>query len=54
MNKDLRKSIMTQICLLNKYSKDSSARNLFAYKRLRNLYIQLLRKSKRIPTVISM
>ena len=48
MNKQLRKVIMTRTRLLNKYSKDNSARNLFAYKRERNLCANFLRKSKKV------
>ena len=48
MNKQLRKAIMTQMCLLNKYRKDNSAGNLFAYKRQRNLCVKLLKKSKKV------
>ena len=47
-NKQLRKAIMAQILLLNKYRKDNSARNLFAYKRQRNLCVKLLGKSKKV------
>ena len=48
MNKQLRKAVMTLTCLLNKYRKDNSAGNLFAYKRQRNLSVKLLRKSKKV------
>ena len=47
MNK-LRKAIMTRTRLLNKYMKDNSAGNLFAYKRQRNLCVKLLRNSKKV------
>ena len=33
MSKQVRKAIMTSSRLLNKYRKDNSAENLFAYKR---------------------
>ena len=46
MSKQLRKAIMTRTRLLNKYRKDSSAGNLFAYKRQINFCVKLLRKSK--------
>ena len=46
MRKNLRKAIMTRTRLLNKYRKDSSAGNLFAYKRQINFCVKLLRKSK--------
>ena len=39
---------MTQTCLLNKYRKDNNAGNPMAYKRQRNLYVILLRKSKKV------
>ena len=48
MNKQLREAIMTRTGLLNKYRKDNSAGNLFAYKRQRNLCVKLLRKSKKL------
>ena len=48
MNKQLRKAIMTQTRLLNKYKKDNSAGNLFAYKKQRNLCVKLLRKSRKV------
>ena len=48
MNKQLREAIMTWTGLLNKYRKDNSAGNLFAYKRQRNLCVKLLRKSKKL------
>ena len=38
---------MTRTRLLDKYRKDNSAENLFAYKRQRNSYVKLLRKSKK-------
>ena len=47
MSKQLRKAIMTRTCLLNKYRKDDSAGNLFAYKRQRNVCVKLLRKSSK-------
>ena len=48
MNKQLRKSIMARTHLLNKYSKDNSTGNLFAHKKLRNLCVKLLRKSRKV------
>ena len=39
---------MTQTCPLNKYRKDNNAGNPMAYKRQRNLYVILLRKSKKV------
>ena len=48
MNKQLIKTIITRTRLLNKYRKDNSAGNLFAYKRQRNPCVQLLRKSKNV------
>ena len=47
MSKQLRKAIMTRTRLLNKYRKDNSAGNLFAYKRQRNFCVKLLRKSNK-------
>ena len=41
MSKPLRKAILTKIPLLNKYKKDNSAGNLFAYKRQRNFCVKL-------------
>ena len=48
MNKQLRKAIRTRIRLFNKYRKDNSAGNLFAYKIERNLCVKLLRRSKKV------
>ena len=48
MNKQLRKAIMTRTRLLDKYRKDNSAGNLFAYKRQRNLCVNFLGKSKKV------
>ena len=42
MNKQLRKAIMTRTRLHNKYRKDHSAGNLFAYKRQINICVKLL------------
>ena len=47
ISKQLRKAIMNRTRLLNKYKKDNSAGNLFAYKRQRNLCVKLLRKYKK-------
>ena len=47
MSKQLRKAIMTKTRLLNKYRKDNSAGNLFAYKRQRKFCVKLLRNSKK-------
>ena len=47
MSKQLRKAIMTRTRLLNKYRKDNSAGNLFAYKRQKKFCFKLLRKSKK-------
>ena len=47
MSKQLRKAIMTRTRLLNKYRKDNSAGNLFAYKRQKKICVKLLRKSKK-------
>ena len=47
INKHLRKAIMTRTCLLNKYRKDNSAKNLFAYITQGNLCAKLLRKSNK-------
>ena len=44
MSKQLRKAIMTRTRLLNKYRKDNSAGNLFAYKRQGNFCVKLLKK----------
>ena len=38
---------MTRTRLLNKYRKDNSAGNLFAYKRQKKICVKLLRKSKK-------
>ena len=48
MNKQLRKAIIIRIHLLNKFRKDNSAGNFFAYKGQRNLCVKLLRKSMTI------
>ena len=48
ISKQLRKAIMTQTCPLNKYRKDNNAGNPMAYKRQKNLYVILLRKSKKV------
>ena len=45
-NKQLGKAIMTRTRFLNKYGKYNNARNLFACKRQRNVFVRLLRKSK--------
>ena len=47
MSKQLRKAIMSRTRLLNKYRRNNSAGNLFAYKRQRNFCVKLLRKSKK-------
>ena len=47
MSKQLKKAIMTRTHLLNKFRKDNSAGNLFAYKKQRNFCVKLLRKSKK-------
>ena len=47
MSKQLRKAIMARTRLLNKYRRNNSAGNLFAYKRQRNFCVKLLRKSKK-------
>ena len=47
MKTQLKKAIMTRTRLLNKYRKDNSAENLFAYKRQRKFCVKLLRKSKK-------
>ena len=39
---------MTRTRLPNKYRKDNSARNLFGYKRERNLCVNFLRKSEKV------
>ena len=48
MNKQFRKAIMTGTRLLNKYRKDNSARNLFAYERQINLCVKPLIESKKV------
>ena len=47
MSKQLRKAIMSRTRLLNKYRRNNSAGNLFAYKRQRNFCVNLLRKLKK-------
>ena len=47
MSKQLKKAIITRFRLLNKYRKDKSAGNLFAFKRQRKFCVKLLRKSKK-------
>ena len=47
MSKQLRKAVMTRAPLLNKYRKDSSVGNPFAYKRQRNFCVKHLRKSNK-------
>ena len=47
MSKQLRKTILTRTRLLNKYKKDNSAGNFFAYKRQINFCVKLIRKSKK-------
>ena len=54
MNKEPKKAIMTRTRFLNKYGKDNSAGNLFAYKGQKNLYIKFLKNLRRISTKISM
>ena len=40
MSKQLRKAVMTRTRLFNKYRKDNSTGNLFAYKRQRNICVK--------------
>ena len=47
MSKQLKKAIMTRTHLLNKFRKDNSVGNLFAYKKQRNFCVKLLRRSKK-------
>ena len=47
MTNDLRKAIMNRSRLLNKFKKDNSAQNKWAYKKQRNLCVKLLKKAKR-------
>ena len=48
MNEQLRKATMAWSRLRNKYRKDNSAGNAFAYKRQRNLCVKLLRNSEKV------
>ena len=47
MTTDLRKAIMNRSRLLNKFKKDNSEQNKWAYKKQRNLCVKLLKKAKR-------
>ena len=47
MTNDLRKAIMNRSRLLNKFKKDNSEQNKWAYKKQRNLCVKLLKKAKR-------
>ena len=47
MNKHLRKHIMTRSRFKNRFNKDPSAENEIAYKKQRNLCVNLSRKAKR-------
>ena len=47
MNKKLRKAIMTRMCLLNKLRKFNCPKNLLTYKRQRNYWVKLLKRSKK-------
>ena len=47
MTNDLRKAIMNRSRLLNKFKKDNSKQNKWAYEKQRNLCVKLLKKAKR-------
>ena len=47
MNKTLRKAIMTRSKLKRRYNFDRTTINFEKYKRQRNIYVNLLRKSKK-------
>ena len=47
MNKTLRKAIMTRSKLKRRYNFDRTTINFKKYKRQRNIYVNLLRKSKK-------
>ena len=47
MNKSLSKQVMTRSLLKNKFNKDPSVENETAYKKQRNLCVNLFRKAKR-------
>ena len=47
MSNHLRKAIMNRSRLLNKFKKDNSEQNKWAYKKQRNLCVKLLKKAKR-------
>ena len=47
MTNDLRKAIMNQSRILNKFKKDNSEQNKWACKKQRNLCVKLLKKAKR-------
>ena len=47
MNKTLRKAIMTRSKLKRRYNFDRTTINFEKYKRQRNIYVSLLRKSKK-------
>ena len=47
MNKNLRKEVMTRSRLKNNFNKDPSVENENAYKKQRNLCVNLFRKAKR-------
>ena len=47
MNKELHKSIMTRTRLLNKLKNFISSENHLTYKRQRNYYVKLLKRSKK-------
>ena len=47
MNKTLRKAIMTRSKLKRRYNFDRNTINFEKYKRQRNIYVNLLRKSKK-------
>ena len=47
MTNDLRKAIMNRSRLFNKFKKDNSEQNKWAYKKQRNLCVKLLKKAKR-------
>ena len=47
MNKTLRKAIMTRSMLKRRYNLDRTTINFEKYKKQRNIYVNLLRKSKK-------
>ena len=47
MTNDLRKAIMNRSRLLNKFRKENTEQNKWAYKKQRNLCVKLLKRAKK-------